>query len=99
MCEKLLPICAFKFNLRRYIKGMGGAHLVPAFAKVLHMLYDLDVLSEASVLAWAEEKGEAGEEDKRFLKLAQPFVDWLKDAEEESEGGSSEEESEEEDDE
>ena len=38
-------------------KGMGGAHLVPAFAKILHMLYEMDVLSEVSVLAWAEEKG------------------------------------------
>jgi translation initiation factor eIF-2B subunit epsilon len=79
-------------------KGMGGAHLVPAFAKILHMLYEMDVLSEVSVLAWAEEKTEAEEEDKRFLKLAQPFVDWLKDADEESEGESSDEESEEESD-
>ena len=31
----------------------------------------MDVLSEVSVLAWAEEKTEAEEEDKRFLKLAQ----------------------------
>ena len=58
-------------------RGMGGALLVPAFAKILHMLYAMDVLSEVSVLAWAEEKEGAEEEDKRFLKLAQPFVDWL----------------------
>ena len=80
-------------------KGMGGAHLTPAFAKLLHMLYEMDVLSEVSVLAWAEEKGEAPEEDKRFLKLAQPFVDWLKDADEESDSSdeeSSDEESDEE---
>mmetsp|Transcript_20134 Transcript_20134/g.32622 ORF Transcript_20134/g.32622 Transcript_20134/m.32622 type:complete len:99 (-) Transcript_20134:216-512(-) len=76
-------------------KAMGGACLVPAFAKILHMLYEMDVLSEVSVLAWAEEKTEAEEEDKRFLKLAQPFVDWLKDADEESEGESSEEDTEE----
>ena len=67
-------------------KGMHGASLVPSFAKILHLLYDMDVLSEVSVLAWAEEKGLASEEDKRFLKLAQPFVDWLKEADSESDG-------------
>ena len=70
-------------------KGMHGALLVPSFAKILHLLYDMDVLSEVSVLAWAEEKGLAGEEDKRFLKLAQPFVDWLKEADSESDGSGS----------
>ena len=74
-------------------RGMNGGLLVPAFAKILHMLYDVDVLSEVSVLAWAEEKAHASEEDRRFLKLAQPFVDWLKDADEESDDDSEEEES------
>ena len=74
-------------------RGMGGALLVPAFAKILHMLYEMDVLSEVSVLAWAEEKEGAEEEDKRFLKLAQPFVDWLREADSESEEESSDEES------
>ena len=74
-------------------RGMGGALLVPAFAKILHMLYAMDVLSEVSVLAWAEEKEGAEEEDKRFLKLAQPFVDWLREADSESEEESSDEES------
>jgi translation initiation factor eIF-2B subunit epsilon len=80
-------------------KGMGGAALVPAFAKILHMLYELDVLSEASVLAWAEEKELAAEEDKRFLALAAPFVEWLRDAESEEESEEETEESEEEEDE
>ena len=66
-------------------RGMGGALLVPAFAKILHMLYDMDVLSEVSVLAWAREKEGAEEEDKKFLALAAPFVAWLKEADEESE--------------
>ena len=35
----------------------------------------------------------AEEEDKRFLKLAQPFVDWLREADSESEEESSDEES------
>jgi translation initiation factor eIF-2B subunit epsilon len=49
------------------------------------MLYDMDVLSEVSVLAWSAEKEGAEEEDKKFLKLAKPFVEWLKEADEESE--------------
>ena len=69
-------------------RGMGGSLLVPAFAKILHMLYDMDVLSEVSVLSWAREKEGAEEEDKKFLKLAAPFVAWLKEADEESEDSS-----------
>ena len=65
--------------------GMGGSALTPAFPKILHMLYDMDVLSEVSVLAWSAEKEGAEEEDKKFLKLAKPFVEWLKEADEESE--------------
>ena len=72
-------------------RGMGGEKLTPAFAKILHMLYDLDVLSETSVLAWSAEKEHADEEDKKFLKLAKPFVEWLKEADEESDEESSEE--------
>ena len=72
-------------------KGMGGGACVSSFPKVLHMLYDMDVISEESVLAWAEEKAEAEEHDKKFLKLAQPFIDWLNDASEDED--SSEDES------
>ena len=74
-------------------RGMGGSLLVPAFAKILHMLYDMDVLSEVSVLAWAREKEGAEEEDKKFLKLAAPFVAWLKEADEESEDSDASEDS------
>ena len=74
-------------------RGMGGALLVPAFAKILHMLYDMDVLSEVSVLAWAREKEHAEEEDKKFLKLAAPFVAWLKEADEESDDSDESEDS------
>ena len=69
-------------------KGMGGAVCVPSFAKILHMLYDMDVIGEESVLAWAEEKAEADEADKKFLRLAQPFIDWLEEASSEEESSS-----------
>ena len=77
---------------------MGGAVLVTAFAKVLHMLYDLDVLSEVSVLAWADEKRSAEETEKRFLHIATPFIEWLREADEESGEDDDEEDEEEEED-
>lgn len=39
---------------------------------------------EEAFLDWAEEKKNGDEEEKRFLKLAQPFLKWLQEAEEES---------------
>ena len=63
----------------------------PSFAKILHTLYDMDVISEESVLAWAEEKADADESEKKFLNLARPFVDWLEEASSEEESSSEEE--------
>jgi len=71
-------------------RGMGGSACVPSFAKILHILYDMDVISEDSILAWAEEKADADEADKKFLKLAQPFIDWLEEASSEEESDSDE---------
>lgn len=72
-------------------KGMGGSVCTPSFAKILHTLYDMDVISEESVLAWAEEKADADESEKKFLNLARPFVDWLEEASSEEESSSEEE--------
>ena len=71
-------------------RGMGGSACVPSFAKILHILYDMDVISEDSILAWAEEKTDADEADKKFLKLAQPFINWLEEASSEEESDSDE---------
>lgn len=35
-------------------------------------------------------KGDGSEEDKRFVKIAQPFLTWLADADEEETGDSEE---------
>jgi len=59
------------------------------FPQVLKVLYDTDVVSEEAVLQWADEKELADEEEKVYLKKAEPFIEWLRDAEEEE---SSEEE-------
>lgn len=73
--------------------GERGAAFASIFPQILQLLYDLDVAGEESILQWAEEKEHADEDEKRFLRLAQPFLDWLQEAEEESSEGESEEES------
>ena len=65
--------------------GEQGAAFSGIFPQLLKLLYELDIAGEEALLAWAEEKTYADEDEKRFLKLAQPFLDWLQEAEEESE--------------
>ncbi|XP_010528820.1 PREDICTED: translation initiation factor eIF-2B subunit epsilon-like isoform X2 [Tarenaya hassleriana] len=55
----------------------------PLFTQIMHFLYDNDVLEEDAILKWAEEKAGADESDKVFLKQADKFIQWLKEAEEE----------------
>lgn len=64
-----------------------GGIFANSFPSVLKELYDQDVLVEEALLAWADEKASAGEEDVVFLEKAKPFITWLRTAE------SSEEES------
>ncbi|KAG9445788.1 hypothetical protein H6P81_011916 [Aristolochia fimbriata] len=56
----------------------------PLFSKILAELYDQDFVTEPAILSWASEKAGADESDKIFLKQAEPFIQWLKEAEEES---------------
>ena len=60
-----------------------------AAVQILQQLYDEDFVVEESFLEWAEEKRNSEEDEKRFLHMAQPFIDWLQNADEESdeEGG------------
>ncbi len=57
-----------------------GSLCANAFCQVMQLLYDSDVVSEEAILAWAEEKGSAEEDDKVFLEKAQPFLAWLEEA-------------------
>jgi len=73
-------------------KDCQGKRVANAFAKLLHLLYDADVLSESAILAWADEKDGADEKDLVFLKKAAPFVKWLREAESETEDDESSDE-------
>ena len=54
--------------------------------QVLKELYDREVLSEESLLKWADEKKEATEEERVFLNKAAPLIQWLRTAESDEEG-------------
>jgi len=72
-----------------------GATFAPMFCQVLQIMYDMDIISEEACEAWAGEKEHAEEEEKVFLKKAQPFLTWLQEADSDEE---SEEEEEDDDD-
>ncbi|XP_042024310.1 translation initiation factor eIF-2B subunit epsilon-like isoform X1 [Salvia splendens] len=53
------------------------------FSQILHLLYDKDILQEDGILRWESEKEQADESDKVFVKKAEKFLQWLKEASEE----------------
>ncbi|CAJ2674542.1 unnamed protein product [Trifolium pratense] len=57
----------------------------PLFAQILHYMYNEDIIEEDAILSWEDEKKEADESDKVFVKQAQTFIQWLKEAPEEDE--------------
>jgi NDP-sugar pyrophosphorylase family protein len=64
--------------------GEKGAAFAAIFPQLLKLLYQEDIVGEEALLAWAEEKTHADDDEKRFLRLAEPFLEWLQEAEEES---------------
>lgn len=55
----------------------------PLFARILHILYDKDILQEDAILRWADEKEGADESDKVFVRQSEKFIQWLREASEE----------------
>lgn len=53
--------------------------------QVMKLLYDEEVLEEDAVLAWADEKTMAEEDERKYLQKAAAFVAWLREAESEAE--------------
>jgi len=59
---------------------------------MLKVVYDAEVVSEEAILAWADEKQLADEEEKALVNKAARFLEWLR-ASDESSSGEEEEES------
>ncbi|KAJ6679149.1 TRANSLATION INITIATION FACTOR EIF-2B SUBUNIT EPSILON [Salix purpurea] len=55
----------------------------PHFSQILHLLYDKDILEEDAILRWADEKKDAEESDKVFVKQSEKLIQWLREASEE----------------
>ncbi|KAI3965036.1 hypothetical protein MKX01_013967 [Papaver californicum] len=55
----------------------------PLFDKILHILYEKDLLTEDAILLWASEREGADASDKLFVNQSQSLIEWLKEAEEE----------------
>lgn len=45
----------------------GGATFAPLFANILQLLYDGEIVEEAAITSWADEKEHADENEKVFL--------------------------------
>jgi len=85
--------------LQKFLKGSDDEHEIlltfeevcleshkdfaPLFSQVLQVLYDRDIVSEDAIMAWAQEKKDADDNDKVFVKQSEPFIQWLKEAPEE----------------
>ncbi|PON69475.1 W2 domain containing protein [Trema orientale] len=57
--------------------------LSPFFTEILSNLYNEDVIQEDAILRWDDEKKDADESDKVFVKQAKGFTQWLREASEE----------------
>ncbi|ROL42350.1 Eukaryotic translation initiation factor 5 [Anabarilius grahami] len=101
----ILSELLFDENIREQIKKykrhflrLYQTQLLPRVPIILKDLYDADLLEEDVILAWAEKVSKkyiSKELAKEIHAKAEPFVKWLKEAEEESEGSDEEEDDEE----
>ncbi|XP_021891349.1 eukaryotic translation initiation factor 5-like [Carica papaya] len=66
-----------------YLKSTASA--LKESALVLKALYDADILEEEFILQWYGEGLNGGNKDADLWKKAEPFIDWLQNAESESE--------------
>ena len=67
---------------------VGNEAMERVASKVLHLLYDIDVVSEDAILKWYEGETDAVEVRSKgfgagFRKGVKPFIEWLQESEEE----------------
>uniref|UniRef100_A0A3B1KF93 Eukaryotic translation initiation factor 5 n=1 Tax=Astyanax mexicanus TaxID=7994 RepID=A0A3B1KF93_ASTMX len=102
MFYNFVKFCHNDKKAQKYLLGgfeclvkLHQSQLLPRVPVVLKDLYDSDLVEEDVILAWAEKvskKYVSKELAKEIHAKAEPFVKWLKEAEEESEGSEEEEE-------
>eukprot|EP01025_Chloroclados_australasicus_P039217 TRINITY_DN4049_c0_g1_i4.p1 TRINITY_DN4049_c0_g1~~TRINITY_DN4049_c0_g1_i4.p1 ORF type:complete len:811 (+),score=137.04 TRINITY_DN4049_c0_g1_i4:333-2435(+) len=90
--ELLLTFEEFCGQEEIFENNKAGEAFSTYFTNVLKILYDMEIVEEDAILLWAQEKAEAEEEELRFLKMAQPFIDWLQTATEEEDSDEEEDE-------
>lgn len=69
--------------------------LLPKTARILHTLYEKDILDEELMMEWGKKPSKkyvTRDESREILAKAEPFLNWLKEAEEETSDEESEEE-------
>lgn len=87
------------------IEGLCGERCEAALLKrtphVLKAFYDADLLDEEAIVRWAEKKSKTANRElsKKVKKAAEPFVTWLKEAEEDGDEGEEDDEGDDDDEE
>ncbi|OBA23264.1 hypothetical protein METBIDRAFT_76307 [Metschnikowia bicuspidata var. bicuspidata NRRL YB-4993] len=77
---------AFLGGLERFL-GLEKTELIPAVPKILHRLYDSEIISEEAIIEWGSKvskKYVPKDVSKKVRKAGKPFVKWLQEADEES---------------
>lgn len=67
----------FVFRIQEFCEREGNAKFVKFFQNMLHTLYDVDVLTEDAIIAWADEQQESGE-DLQFVSQCKKLLEWLR---------------------
>jgi len=70
------------FALQDYCTGKEKQCFFNVFPKILHALYELDLVQEDAIWKWVDESKEDSS-SKIFIKLCEEFLEWLRTAEEE----------------
>ncbi|XP_054571690.1 eukaryotic translation initiation factor 5 isoform X2 [Eptesicus fuscus] len=79
------------------VVAMHQAQLLSKIPHILKEMYDADLLEEEVIISWSEKASKkyvSKELAKEIRVKAEPFIKWLKEAEEESSGGEAEDEDE-----